>query len=231
MAENLPSTIPRRPLFSAWGLLTFFAGLCAVLVVVTLTGLPWLAAKTGLDLTDHVARAFERVLQLTPIVTIKGDSVVLEKSAIAELAVVQRKTQVVMKYETEWLGSSKILVVRGDFIVKAGYDLNQSFRFNIEQPSREVIVDLPKPKILSVALQNYEVMLSSDGLINKLHTEDQAGVIQQMLLKARADAVQSDIRQEAMQQVEQRLKDLLVDNASKVTVIFHDAPPLGASVP
>lgn len=222
---------PRRPLVSAWGLLVIFGGLCALAVVLTLTGLPWFAVKKGSDLTDHVMRAFSRVLQVTPEVVIKDDTIVLEKSSIAELSVVQRKTQVLTKYEAQWLGSTKFLLVRGDFIVKAGFELNESFRCNLNQPSREVFVDLPKPKVLSVALQNYEVMLSSDGLINKLHPEDQEKVINHMLVKARTDAERSDIRQEAMQQVEQRLKDILLESASKVTVMFHNPPMLRASVP
>lgn len=223
MAEKETSIVPRRPVFSATSVLIVFAGICALLAVGMISAIPWFLAKKGADLTDHVIRAFGKVL--TPVVTVKGDTVVLEKSSIAELAVVQRKTQVIMKYEGEWLGSTKVLVVRGDFIVKAGFDLNQSFRFNIQQPSQEVTVELPKPKILSVAFQNYEVLFSSDGIINKLHTEDQAKVIQQMMIKANANAEQSDIKKEAMQQVEQRLRDLLVDSASKVNVVFHDEPP------
>lgn len=225
-----PLLPPRRPVVSSWGLMVFFGGLCALLVAGTFTGLPWYAMKKGSDLTGHVMHAFARVLQTVPNVTLKGDSVVLEKSPVAELAVVQRKSQVVMKYESQWLGSSKVLIVRGDFAVKAGFDLNESFRFNVDQPTREVMVDLPKPKVLSVALQNYEVMFSNDGLINKLHASDQAAVVQQMLNKARADAERSDIRQEAMQQVEQRLKDLLLDNASKLTVVFHNPAPLQAAL-
>jgi hypothetical protein len=220
--QDHPRLVPRRPVFSTMGLFVAFGGICALLAVITLCAVPWFIATRGSDLTDHVVRAFGRVLQLTPNVTTKGDSVVLEKSAINELAVVQRKTQVLMKYESQWLGSTKVLIVRGDFVVKAGFDLNQSFRFNIQQPSNEVKVDLPKPKILSVAFQNYEVLFSSDGVINKLHTEDQTSVIQQMMAKAHWDAENSDMKQEAMQQVEQRLKDLLLDRASKVTVVFHN---------
>jgi hypothetical protein len=226
-----PRIVPKRPVFSTTGLFVAFAGICALLAVATICAVPWFIATKGGDVTDHVIRAFGRVLQLTPTVTIKGDSVVLEKSAINELAVVQRKTQVLMKYETQWLGSTKILIVRGDFIAKAGFDLNQSFRFNIQQPSNEVTVDLPKPKILSVAFQNYEVMFSNDGVINKLQTEDQARVIQQMLAKANADAESSDMKQEAMQQVEQRLKDLLIDSATKVTVVFHNDSPQHTPTP
>ena len=233
MDPNEPLSLPpapRRPLVSAWGLLVIFGGLCALAVVLTVTGLPWFAVKKGSDFTERVMHVFAHVFQTTPEVVIKGDSTVLEKSPIAELSVVQRKTQVLTKLEGQWLGSTKFLLVRGDFIVKAGFDLNESFRFNVDQPSHQVFVDLPKPKVLSVAMQNYEVMISSNGVINKLQPEDQEKVIQHMLVKARSDAERSDIRQEAMQQVEQRIKDLLLESASKVTVMFHNPPILRASV-
>lgn len=226
-----PRIVPRRPVFSTLGLFVAFGGICVLLAVAAICAVPWFIAKKGGDVTDHVIRAFGQVLQLTPNVVVKGDSVVLEKSAINELAVVQRKTQVLMKYESQWMGSTKVLIVRGDFIAKAGFDLHQSFRFNIQQPSNEVIVDLPNPKILSVAFQNYEVLFSSDGVINKLQTEDQARVIQRMLAKAHADAETSDMKQEAMQQVEQRLRDLLLDSASKVTVVFHSDSPARTPTP
>src|SRR5205807_296036 len=94
---------PRRPLFSAWGLLVVMGALCVIIPLAAIFGVPWFVALTGGELVKKAERAFGRVLQITPVTTIKGDSVVLEKSAIAELAVAQRKTQVVIKYQTQWL--------------------------------------------------------------------------------------------------------------------------------
>jgi hypothetical protein len=201
------------------------AGLCVMIVLTAIFGVPWFIALTGSSLAHKAAGAFGRVLQATPVVTIKGDSVVLEKSAVAELAVCQRKTQIVMKYETHWLNSKKVLVVRGDFIAKAGFKLDPEFRFTVKQPEREVEVELPKPKILSVSFQNYEVLFSSDGLVNKLQPQDQETVINEMLAKARNDAEKSDLTQEAMQQIEQRLRDLMQDTSTKLTVRFLEPAP------
>lgn len=228
MNDSPAATPPpkRRPIISAWGLLALMAGLSGITVVVGVLGIPWFFAMTGGDLLHKAEKAFGSVLQLTPVTTIKGDSVVLEKSAVAELAVCQRKTQVVMKYETHWLNSTKVLVVRGDFIAKAGFDLNQEFRFTVLQPEREVVVELPRPKILSVAFQSYEVLFSSDGVINKFQPQDQERVVNEMLAKARIDAERSDLTDEATQQIEQRLRDLLQGTTEKISVRFRNPEPL-----
>jgi hypothetical protein len=224
--SDLPAPPARRPIISSFGLLILMAGLCAIIAVAAIFGVPWFIALTGSDLLHRTERAFGSVLQLTPVTTIKGDSVVLEKSAVAELAVCQRKTQVVMKYETQWLNSTKVLVVRGDFIAKAGFDLTQEFRFTVKQPEREVVVDLPRPKILSVAFQNYEVLFSSDGIINKFQPQDHERVVNELLVKARADAEKSDLMDEARRQVEQRLRDLLQGGAAEqISVRFRDSKP------
>lgn len=227
--SDLPATPAappvRRPIISSFGLLILMAGLCAIIAVTAIFGVPWFIALTGSNLLQRTEKAFGSVLQLAPVTTIKGDSVVLEKSAVAELAVCQRKTQVVMKYETQWLNSTKVLVVRGDFIAKAGFDLNQEFRFTVMQPEREVVVELPRPKLLSVALQNYEILFSSDGVINKFQPQDQERVVNELLVKARADAEKSDLMDEARQQVEQRLRDLLQGTAEQISVRFRNPEP------
>jgi hypothetical protein len=220
-----PEPPPGRPILSSSGLFILMAGLCAIIGVTAVFGVPWFLALSGSSLAQKAAGVFGRVFQSAPVVTIKGDSVVLEKSAVAELAVCQRKTQVVMKYESQWLNSSKVLVVRGDFIIKAGFDLKQEFRFTVSQPEREVVVELPRPKILSVEFQSYEVLYSSDGVINKIQPQDQERVVNEMLAKARADAEKSDITAEATEQVERRVRDLLQGTLEKVSVRFRAPEP------
>ena len=78
---------------------------------------------------DKLAEALSSVLGTE--VTVTGSTAVLEKSEIGELALVQRKTQAITKYETSWMGSQKILIVRGDFLVKAGFDLSEGGQWGI----------------------------------------------------------------------------------------------------
>jgi len=193
----------------------------ALILLVLIWGVSKLVLRPASDLLQRADNAFARVFNLAPQTTIKADSVVLEKSSIAELAVVARKTSTLVKHETTWLGSTKILIVRGDFIAKAGFDLNQAFRMQIDQANRHVIVDLPKPKVLSVEFKHHEILFSSPGIINKLGPEDHEAVMRAMYSKAREDAEKSDLTEEAIQQVNIRLHDLLDSTASKITVRQH----------
>jgi len=136
-----------------------------------------------------------------------------------------------VNFKQAWLGSTKVMIAEGDFVVKAGFDLNNQFRFSVDQNSGEVIAEFPAPKILSVDFKKLDVLYSSDGIINKLTPADTAQVIQQMNRETRFQAAQSDIRKEAMQQVEQRLRDLIGNTASKITVRFLDGAPQPATAP
>ena len=190
----------------------------ALILLVLIWGVSKLVLRPANDLLQRADNAFARVFNLAPQTTITADSVVLEKSSIAELAVVARKTSTLVKHETTWLGSTKILIVRGDFIAKAGFDLNQAFRMQIDQANRHVTVDLPKPKVLSLEFKHHEILFSSPGIINKLGPEDHEAVMRAMYSKAREDAEKSDLTEEAIQQVNIRLHDLLDSTARKITV-------------
>ncbi len=78
---------------------------------------------------DQLAEALSTVLGTE--VKVSGSTAVLEKSEIGELALVQRKTQAITKYQTSWMGSDKILIVRCDFLVKAGFDLSEGGQWGI----------------------------------------------------------------------------------------------------
>jgi hypothetical protein len=202
-------------------ILAKYTGIALVLLTI-IWGISKLLLKPANDLLDRAGNAFTRVFNLAPETTIKGDSVVLEKSSIAELAVVARKASTVVKYETTWLGSTKILIVRGDFIVKAGFDLNQAFRMQIDRTTRNVTVDFPNPKVLSVELKHHEIMFSSPGIINRLNPEDHEAVMRVIYSKAREDAEKSDLTEEAIQQVNTRIHDLLRSTAHKLTVRYNN---------
>jgi hypothetical protein len=224
-----PKAAP-RPFISAGGLLVFFLGI-ALVTGTFFFGFQWFISKTSGDLVNRASSAFQSIFKIAPHTTISSGSVIMEKAAIAEMAVTQRKMHTVVNYKQAWLGSQKIMVVEGDFVVKAGFDLNHKFRFSVDETTREVLVEFPRPKILSVDFKKMDVVYSSDGLINKLTPNDTVQVIQQLNLETRAQAAQSDILQEAMQQMEQRVRDLLGASASKVTVRFQDAAPPPVSTP
>jgi hypothetical protein len=226
-----PRTGERRPLISVSGLLVFFLGVAVILAALMWGGRQLLGGLGG-GFSNAVSGVFQAVFHVTPKTTIQSGATVIEKAAISELAVTQRKMRTVVTYKQAWLGSTKVLVVQGDFLVKAGFDLNHSFRFTTNEATRDVIVDLSRPKILSTDFIATEVLYSSDGIINKLNPHDSTEVVRQMLSETKLQAQQSDMLAEASQQVEQRIKDMLHGTAGTVTVRFHDGPlPPAAPVP
>ena len=217
--SNTPQT--RSNLLSPLSILAGFVGLAILAIVLIWGASKFLIGPAG-NLIEKSITAFTRVFNLAPQTTIKGDSVVLEKSSIAELAVVARKTSTLIKYQSTWSGSTKTLIVRADFIAKAGFDLNQSFRMQVDKTTGDVTVDFPKPKVLSVDLKHYEVIFSSDGVINKLQQQDQEAVVRALIAKAREDADTSDMTEEAIHQVNTRVQDLLFSTARKITVRYNN---------
>jgi hypothetical protein len=152
------------------------------------------------------ANAMGEVLGTTIEVT--GSTAVLEKSEIGELALVQRKTQAITKFQTTWLGSEKVLIVRGDFLVKAGFDLTEGGQWSIIGG----IIDgpIPQGKVLSVEpIGDFEIYYAENGAINRLEPEDHARAFNHLKNQARRDAERSDIGKEAERVLVRRMSDIM----------------------
>lgn len=205
----------------ALAILARYAGVALILLIL-IWGVSRLLVRPVSDLLGRASDAFGRVFSLAPQTTIKGDTVVIEKSSIAELAVVARKTETVIVWKNTAVRSTKTLIVRGDFVAKAGFDLNQAFQMQIDKKSGDVTVDFPKAKVLSVEMKHHEIIFSDDGVINWLNAQDHEQAMKAMEAKAREDAEKSDLTEEVIQQVNTRVRDLLHGAAHKITVRYND---------
>jgi hypothetical protein len=206
---------------AAGGLGWLWAGLGLSLIILAGGAVAWLllvrpAEKAAGGLRDTVAEALETITGER--FTVASNTITLQKAAIAEFNVIQRKAQTMIKMETTVFGSKATLILRGDFIVKAGYQLSQPLTVTVDDATGEVKADFPPATITSVELKNYEVFFSDNGLINKITPEHQELATRQMLAQARLDAEQSDIKVEAETQLQTRLKDLLGSEATKIMV-------------
>ncbi len=203
------------------GLGWLWAGLGLSLIIIAGGAVAWLllvrpAEKAAGGLRDTVVEALETITGEQ--FTVASNTITLQKAAIAEFNVIQRKAQTMIKMETTVFGSKATLILRGDFIVKAGYDLSKPLTVTVDDATGEVKADFPPATITSVELKNYEVFFSDNGLINKITPEHQELATRQMLAQARLDAEQSDIKAEAETQLQTRLKDLLGSEATKIMV-------------
>ncbi len=203
------------------GLAWLWAGLGLALVILAGGWVGWLllvrpAEKAAGGLRRAAAGALEAITGER--VSLSSNTVTLQKSDISELNVVQRKTQTMTKIETSVLGSKATLILRGDFVVKAGFDLTQPLSVTVNETTGEVHADFPPARITSVEMKHYDVYFSDNGLINKITPEHTGLATQQMLAQARLDAEKSDIKEEAERQLRTRLKDLLGREAKRLTV-------------
>jgi hypothetical protein len=160
---------------------------------------------------EKLADALSEVLGTKVVVT--GSTAVLEKSEIGELAVVQRKTQAITKFQTIWMGSEKTLIVRADFLVKAGFDLSAGGQWEILRG--EISGPLPEGKVLSVEpIGDFEVYFAESGTINRLSPEDHASAFNHLKRQARRDAERSDIGVEARRVLLRRMSDIMGESGT-----------------
>lgn len=187
----------------------FGIAICFFLVSIFMIGLvAWYFIKVIEPMTDPLARgkdALEKVFK-TDVKT-DGVSLTLSTDSIQELATVERELESVIKYEATFLGQKKVLILKGIFKVKAGFNLTEAGNLKIE--NGEITGDLPKAKILSVEMKEYEVFHSQDKAFNKLTPEDQEAATQRLLRQAKQDAEQSDLKSQAEQRLNERLEDLM----------------------
>lgn len=201
------------------GLGWLWAGIGLALVILAGGFVGWLllvrpAEKAAGGLRDTVVSALQKITGEQ--FTVSSNTITLQKANIAELNVVQRKTQTLTKIETTMFGSKATLILRGDFVVKAGFDLTQPLSVTVNDTTGEVRADFPPAKITSVEMKNYEVFFADNGLINKITPEHTGLATQQMLAQAQLDAEKSDIKAEAETQLKTRLQDLLGRDAKKI---------------
>ena len=204
---SLPENPTPAPANKGGCILSFFVGLSLLLVVggglfYFLVARPAMAAMSPVD---RLAEALKNVTDHE--VTVNGSSITLARAEMRELAVVERRVQSMVKYETKWLGSDKMIIVKGDFLVKAGFDLTEFDGFELE--GDKVIGQWPKAKVLSVEQLDYDIFFSKNGVVNKLSEQDYEAVSKLLQKQAREDAeLHSDILQSAERVIQTRLDDL-----------------------
>ncbi|MGB2403015.1 MAG: DUF4230 domain-containing protein [Akkermansiaceae bacterium] len=210
--EKLAPQLERmsNPASSRWpkAIVAFFAGV-TILMLAGVACSYFLYLKLAQDPVEKMADALSDVFGTEVVVS--GSTAVLEKAEIGELALVQRKTSAITKFQTTWLGSEKTLIVRADFIVKAGFDLSEGGQWGILDG--KINGAMPRGKVLSVEPQgDFEVYYAESGAINRLSPEDHARAFNYLKNQARNDAERSDIGKEA----ERVLLRRIVDRMGKV---------------
>lgn len=188
-------------------ILPFFVGL-SLLLAVGCGAFYLMVARPAMKAMSPVNRLAEALKNVTDHeVSVNGSSITLARAEMRELAVAERHVQSMVKYETKWLGSDKMIIVKGDFLVKAGFDLTEFEGFELE--GNQVVGEWPDAKILSVEQLDYHIFFSKNGVVNKLSEKDYEAVSKLLQKQAREDAeLRSDMLESAERVIRTRLEDL-----------------------
>lgn len=185
----------------------YFAGV-VILAVAGMAAFHFFISKPMSEMgspMDKLARALGSVTDSE--VKVDGYTLKLASQETRELIVVKRRTQTVVKYESSWLGSKKIFIVKGEFEIKAGFDLSEFDGFELR--GNEAVGEWPEPRLLGVNLLDYDTFFTSSGVVNRITDKDREYVVNLLMQQARIDAIKSsDILEEAERIIQTRLEDL-----------------------
>lgn len=180
-------------------------------------------ASAELERIGRKARdAFVEIARLQPRVTI-NDRVYFERTTgVTELALVSRKTEVEHEFMHTWAGSTKRIKLHGTFDVKAGFDLHENFSVDVRE--KEIVVQMPPARILSVEQTEMDVLAFENGLWNKISSEDVQNEMAALPKLAREKAQQSGLPAEAEVALRQQLEARL--GAERPVQILVAPPPI-----
>jgi hypothetical protein len=197
----------RRPGPPRYRYFKYFAGL-AILGIAGMAAFHFFISKPMSEMASPVAKLAQALGSVTDSeIRVDGYTLTLASEETRELIVVKRKTQTVVKYESRWLGSEKVVIVKGDFEIKAGFDLSEFEGFELK--GNEAVGEWPEPRLLAVNLLDYTTFFSSSGVVNRITDDDREDVVVLLMQQARIDAIKnSDILEEAERIILTRLEDL-----------------------
>jgi hypothetical protein len=185
----------------------------AVLTVLLTLLLLW---RMGAEITDEsrrmaqsIAAGFDKALNFTPQISIDSVQVVAANTPVLELVILQKQALVRYRWNHTWLYSTKNLEIEATFTAKAGFDLKDPIRINIDPRTRYVSTELPPPKLLSLGMGDVRVLQDEDGFWNKLTAEDREQAFRALEEKARETFAQSNLLAEARLEGEKRIRELI----------------------
>jgi Protein of unknown function (DUF4230) len=162
----------------------------------------------GYDLLRRAGNGLYHALQLEPKVTIAGTVVHGPATELTELVTATKDFEHTYFYQATWAGSTKRLELKGNFVAKAGFAINDSFGLKLSEDGKIVTVHHSKPILISSELKNLTVVKDENGWWNKLTPEDREAALNSLLQQARTSAEKSDLMVAATQKLLDRLTPL-----------------------
>ena len=204
--------------------------LAATLTIVLTLLLFW---RMGTEVTQEARRMaeslasdFDRVFQFTPQISVDSVVVVAANTPVLELVTSQRELLVRHRWSHRWLHSTKNLEVEATFTAKAGFDLKEPFRINIDPRTGYISAELPPPKLLSMGMSDVRVLQDEDGFWNKLTAADRQMAFRALEDKARKKITNSKFIPEARLEAEKQIRELIDRTRNTVSSPKRSPEPL-----
>ena len=211
--------------------------LALVIVVLLVTGFGWYSvyrlarlpeetmaavARQSARNASKVRDALVELFHLRPTVISQNEIKIDPRTtAVSQLALVSRSTEVTRHTSTTWLGSTKNVRLRAVYRVQAGFDLLK--RFSVEVTGNRVEVKVPHAEILTIEPVETHVEQLDDGLWNRVQASDVQSELTALPEAARAKT--ADLPAAAEEAFQKTLRDRLAPAGLEVDVRFEDATP------
>jgi len=184
------------------------------------------AVKAPADLARNTADGIRRFFNFTPQVRVNQIIVIEQNTPILEVATVSREMLIDHTWQQSWLGSTKTIQIQGVFVAKAGFDLREPFRIDIQKYPLRVVSWLPAAKLLSLEMKEYKLVKDEDGWWNKVTPQDREDAVRQLRAEAIARAERSGLLEESRTSVEARIREIVERNGSSVSFRSPPGQPL-----
>jgi len=193
-----------------------------VIVVV----IPARLAAQSYEGAKQIGRDISEAFQFTPEITVNNTVVLQQQTPILELATLSQKFQHQYAWTNTWLGSTKKINIRGSFEAKAGFNLNKKFTIAINE--NNALVTLPKPQLLSIESLHDVTFEDENGVWNWVDMEDRSKAMNAFTGDAKKYAEQAQFIAQAQQEMEKKLKEILVLHGKEVEIHYSEVERIQA---
>jgi len=174
----------------------------------------------GYDLAKRIGSDIREALQIQPKVIV-GERTILERtSEKTELVTISQVLEHSYSFEHTWAGSTKRLEMKGVFIAKAGFTVDDSFSIHVSEDGGRTAIRHGPPRLISCELQEASIVKDENGFWNKLSTEDRQSAQNSLIQGARKAAEESNLLQKAKESLMLRLAPLQAKHGFQL----QDAP-------
>jgi len=184
--------------------------IAAVVVIIFLRLERW-PARTAHESVGELERlgkdlrsAFVDIAHLQPRIIINNRVYLEQTTPTTELSILSRRIEIEHEFQSTWAGSSKRVKLHGTFLVKAGFDLRQSFAVDLRPD--EISVRLPHAQILGIEQQQMDVLAFENGFWNRISADDVQNELSILPQLARQKAIEANLPAEAEHALQQQLE-------------------------